>query len=129
MLSGIAFLLFLLVLENFNLTPFLNDWPLPANPNMNSFPFIFFNSILGCFIATLLTKPESDEVLMKFYHNVRPWGFWKPIREKVMKVDPEFRPNKNFFLDMFNIVVGIVWQITLVAAPVFLVIGEYTSLI
>ena len=129
MVSGIATSLILLTLENFNLIPFLNDWPLPANPSMNSFPIIFFNSIVGCFIATLVTKPESDEVLMKFYHRVRPWGFWKPIREKVIKADPGFVANKNFKRDMFNILIGMIWQITLMATPVFLVIREYTSLI
>ena len=127
MVSGIATSLILLVLDNFGLIPFLNDWPLTANPSMNSFPIIFFNSIIGCFVATLLTKPESDEVLMKFYHNVRPWGFWKPIYEKVIQIDPQFEANKNFKRDMTNILVGIVWQITLMATPVFLVIREYSS--
>jgi SSS family solute:Na+ symporter len=128
MVSGMATSLVLLLLENLHLLTFLNNWPLPANPSMNSFPIIFLNSIIGCFVATLLTKPESDEVLMKFYHNVRPWGFWKPIYNKVIAVDPDFARNKNFKRDMFNIFVGIIWQITLMAAPVFLVIREYTSL-
>jgi SSS family solute:Na+ symporter len=128
MVSGITTSLVLLVLEYFKLVPFLNDWPLPANPNMNSFPIIFFNSILGSIIATLLTKPENDAVLMKFYHNVRPWGFWKPICEKVMKVDPTFKRNKNFKTDMFNVLVGASWQITLMATPVFLVLRDFASL-
>jgi hypothetical protein len=128
MVSGIATSLILLLLNNLNLIPFLNHWPLSDNPSMNSFPFIFLNSIVGCFVATFLTKPESDEVLMKFYHNVRPWGFWKPIYEKVVKIDPEFVKNKNFKRDMSNILVGIVWQITLMATPVFLVLREYNSL-
>jgi Na+/proline symporter len=129
MVGGIAASLILLFLDKLGLVPFLANWPLPANPSMNAFPVILLISIIGCIVATLTTKPESDEVLMRFYHNVRPWGFWKPIRDKVMKADPDFRANKNFFLDMFNVVIGIIWQITLVAAPVFLVIGEYTSLI
>ena len=129
MVSGIATSLVILVLEQFHLLSFLNDFPLPANPSMNSFPIIFFISIVGCIVATLITEPEDDEVLMKFYHNVRPWGFWKPVREKVMKVDPEFVANKNFKRDMINIAVGATWQVTLMATPVFLVIREYTSLI
>jgi len=127
MVSGIATSLILLLLDELNLIPFLDNWPLPANPNMNSFPFIFLNSIIGCIVATLMTKPESDEVLMKFYHNIRPWGFWKPIYEKVIKADPQFAANKNFKRDMTNILVGITWQITLMATPVFLVIREFTS--
>jgi SSS family solute:Na+ symporter len=129
MVAGIATSLILLLLDKINLIPFLNDWPLPSNPNMNSFPIIFFISIVGCFAGTLLTKAEDDEVLMRFYHNVRPWGFWKPIYEKVIKADPEFVPNRNFKRDMFNILIGITWQITLMATPVFLVLREFTSLI
>jgi SSS family solute:Na+ symporter len=127
MLAGIATSLLLLLLEQFKVIPFLNDWPIPANPNMNSFPIIFFNSILGCIIATFLTRPEPDAVLMKFYAQVRPWGFWKPVRDKVMKLDPNFVPNRNFKRDMVNVVVGASWQITLMATPVFLVLREFTS--
>ena len=76
-----------------------------------------------------MTPPESDETLMGFYKNVRPWGFWKPVKEKVMAADPSFQPNKDFKRDMFNIAVGVVWQITLMAAPVYLVIRDWSGLI
>lgn len=128
MVTGIATSMILLLLDKLGLIPFLANWPLPANPSMNSFPIIFLFSIIGCFVATFMTKPESDEVLMKFYYTVRPWGFWKPIYEKVKKLDPQFEANKNFKRDAFNIIVGITWQITLMASPIFLVIREYTSL-
>jgi SSS family solute:Na+ symporter len=127
MVSGIATSLLLLLLERMHAIPFLNDWPLPGNPNMNSFPLILLNSIIGCFVATLMTKPESDEVLMKFYRTVRPWGLWKPICKKVMTADPEFVSNRNFKRDMFNVLVGMIWQITLMATPVFLVLREFNS--
>lgn len=128
MVSGIASSLVLLFLDKLSLIPFLKNWPLQDNPNMNAFPVIFVISIIGCIVATLMTKPESDEVLMNFYRNVRPWGFWKPVHQKVIKLDPNFKANKDFKRDMFNILIGIVWQVTLMAAPVFLIIHEYTSL-
>ncbi len=128
MVSGIAMSLILLLLDNLNLIPFLHNWPLSNNASMNEFPVIFVISIIGCLVATFVTPPESDEVLIDFYTRVRPWGFWKPIREKALKANPAFVPNKNFKRDMFNILVGIIWQVTLMAAPVFLVIREYPSL-
>jgi putative copper export protein len=73
----------------------------------------------------LLTKPEPDEVLMDFYRRVRPWGFWGPVLQKVLAEDPGFKPNKDFLRDMFNVVVGIAWQISLVALPLYIVIQEY----
>ncbi len=127
MVSGIMTCLVLLILSYFNLIPFLHNWPLPNNESMNSFPIILIVSIIGCIIATYMNPPESDEVLMNFYTTVRPWGFWNPIREKVLKINPAFVANKDFKKDMFNIAIGIVWQITQMAAPVFLVFREYES--
>jgi len=91
-----------------------------------AFPFILAFSLVGCFLGSLLTKPEPDEVLMKFYIQVHPWGFWKPVLKKVQAIYPDFQPNKNFKLDSFNVIIGIIWQTTLVALPIFLVIEEFT---
>jgi SSS family solute:Na+ symporter len=129
MVSGIAAAVLVPVLNQFHMIDFLVNWPLSSNLGMNAFPFIFLLSIIGCYLGTLLTPAENDEILIKFYKTVKPWGFWKPIREKVLLANPKFVPNKNFRRDMFNVLVGMVWQITLMAAPVFLVLREYSSLI
>jgi Na+/proline symporter len=89
------------------------------------FPLVLGISLIGCLLGTLLTKAEDDAVLMDFYRRVRPWGFWGPILKKVLAEDPDFKRNKDFVRDMFNIVVGIAWQISLVALPLYIVIQEY----
>ncbi len=127
MVSGILTSLVLLLLDNLGLINFLHSWPLANNVSMNSFPVIFIISIIGCLLGTYLTPAENDEVLMRFYTTVNPWGFWKPIREKVLKLNPGFVPNRDFKRDMFNVAIGMVWQITLMAVPVFLVIRDYSS--
>ena len=66
-------------------------------------------------------------MLIKFYSSIRPWGFWKPILEKVKLLNPNFRENKNFGRDMFNILVGIIWQIALMAAPLAFVIKDWET--
>jgi SSS family solute:Na+ symporter len=98
-------------------------------PDFYIFPFILVISLAGCFAGTLLTKPESDEVLKSFYKTVRPWGFWAPIHEKVVQEDPTFEGNKNFKKDMFNVVIGIIWQTSLIVIPIYLIIKESVSLI
>jgi SSS family solute:Na+ symporter len=103
----------------------LNQWPLINNFSMNAFPVIFVASIIGCIVGTLLTKPEEDEVLIKFYKTVRPWGFWKPVYEKILKTDPAFERNRDFGRDMFNVFIGIIWQTALVAFPIFIVMREW----
>ncbi len=100
-------------------------WALPSVSPLNSFPIIVGLALVGCIVGTLQTKPEDDAVLMDFYKRVNPWGFWGPIREKVMREDPSFKPNPDFARDMFNIVVGIAWQTSLIAFPVYIVIRRY----
>jgi Na+/proline symporter len=100
----------------------------PALPALNAFPFILVISLIGCFLGSYFTECESDETLLKFYIRVRPWGAWSPIRKKAQKLFPEFEPNNNFKMDVWNVIIGIIWQTTLVAAPIFLVIHEYLYL-
>ncbi len=98
-----------------------------VNP-LYTFPVIFLISVIGSIVGTLATKPEEDEVLMRFYKTVRPWGFWDPIREKVMKEDPLFVPNRNFGRDSTNVFVGIVWQLSLTALPIYLVLQNWVAM-
>lgn len=93
------------------------------------YPYILLISGLGSVLGTLFTKPENEELLIKFYTSIRPWGFWKPIKEKAKLLNPNFRENKNFGRDMFNILIGIVWQITLMAAPLAFVIKIWDLMI
>ena len=85
------------------------------------FGSVFVFSLIGCVAGTLLTKPEDEEVLKEFYRRVRPWGFWGPILRKVQQEDPSFQRNRDFWRDMFNIVVGMIWQVTLVTLPIYIV--------
>lgn len=125
MVSGIAAALILPGLD----IALLHRWPLMNNFSMNAFPIIFIISVTGSIAGTLLTKPEDDETLKNFYKSVRPWGFWKPVHEMVVRDDPSFRGNKDFKRDMFNITVGIIWQCSLVVFPIFLVIREWIPFI
>ncbi len=92
------------------------------------FPILLVISIIGCIVGTLLSPPTDEETLKSFYRNVRPWGFWKPIHQKVITEYPEFTKNKDFVRDMLNILNGVIWQTALVAAPIFLVIKEWKYL-
>ena len=96
----------------------------PAMSALYSFPFILLISAVASIIASYLGEPEDEEVLKIFYCSVRPWGFWKPILDKVLAENPDFQRNSAFKRDMVNVVVGIVWQMMLVVIPVYLVIQE-----
>jgi Na+/proline symporter len=88
------------------------------------FPWLLAISIAGAVLGTFLTPPTDEKTLKEFYRNVRPWGFWGPIKQKVMAEDPAFEPNKNFKRDMFNVVIGTIAQTALVALPIYIVLKE-----
>lgn len=96
---------------------------------INAFPFMFVACFVVCVGASLATKPDDMEVLKKFYLKVRPWGFWSPVLAELRKEYPELKANTHFNRDAINVVVGIIWQTALVAAPIFMVIKHWQEFI
>lgn len=86
-------------------------------------------SLIACVIGTYAAPATDADVLKKFYRNVKPWGFWKPIHEQVVAEDPSFVKNTGFKKDMLNVVVGIIWQTSLVIFPIYLVLMEVVPLV
>lgn len=95
---------------------------LPDTLPLYYWPLLFVISIAGCLIGTYAAPPTDENVLKSFYSTVKPWGFWKPIHDKVVADDPSFQPNKRFKLDMFNVVLGIIAQCCLTILPMYVVL-------
>jgi uncharacterized membrane protein YeaQ/YmgE (transglycosylase-associated protein family) len=91
------------------------------------FPLLLLVSGGVCIATSLLTRPDDEEVLKRFYRTVRPWGLWQPIHRLVVAEDPSFAKNTDFKRDMLNVVVGTIVQTALVALPIFIVIKEGLS--
>jgi solute:Na+ symporter, SSS family len=113
MLFGILPAIALAILKHFNVLTALD---------LYYWPLLFVLSLAGCFIGTFTTPPTDREVLKDFYKTVRPWGFWRPVHEEVMKEDPGFQSNKRFKLDMFNVALGIIGQCCLTILPMYVVL-------
>ncbi len=90
------------------------------------FPIILVCSIAGCIWGTYSAPATDMDVLKKFYAKTRPWGFWKPINDLVVAENPNFKKNTACSRDITNVVVGIIWQTALVAAPIYLVLKQFT---
>jgi Na+/proline symporter len=78
-------------------------------------------SAVASIAICLLTPPEPMSVLKSFYRGVRPWGWWKPVVEALRAETPALQPNRDFPRDAFNLAVGLVWQMSMVTLPIYLV--------
>ena len=85
------------------------------------FPVLFALSLAGSIIGTYASPATNMATLKAFYTNVRPWGAWGPVKQLVMAEDPTFQPNKNFKLNMFNVVIGTIAQLCLTILPMYLI--------
>jgi Na+/proline symporter len=93
------------------------------------FPIILLISLAGCIIGSYSAPPTPENVLMHFYEKTRPWGFWKPVYEKMTAQNPAFKRNTNFSRDMINVVIGTIAQTSLVIIPLYWVLHENSSLL
>jgi hypothetical protein len=65
------------------------DGIVPAFGDLNRFPFwagftiIFGLGWIAILTATLMTRPESMDVLRRFYRDVQPIGFWGPVKAEL----------------------------------------------
>jgi Na+/proline symporter len=92
-----------------------------------SFPINMAASLAAAIIVSYATKKQDETDLQHFYTTTNPWGFWKPVKALALKINPAFLPNKNFAVDTFNVLIGIVWQMSMIIMPVYIVIREYGS--
>ncbi len=94
---------------------------------LQAFPYMLALCAVVCVVASLMTPASDMAILTKFYVKVRPWGFWGPVRAAAQQEYGEIKANPHFKRDMVNVAVGIVWQTSLVAAPIFLVIHKWNE--
>ena len=89
-----------------------------------AFPWLFLACLAAAIIGSYVTKPTDMVTLKAFYKKTRPWGFWHPVLLALQQDEPDAQPNRNFITDMANVAVGVLWQTTLTASAIFLVIHE-----
>ena len=101
-------------------------WGLLPDQPLYAFPYIFAASTVCTVVVSLCTRPEGAETLKSFYRNVRPWGIWGPVHEMCVADDPSIEPNRAFARDMFNCLIGTIWQTAIIALPIYIVIRKTT---
>jgi Na+/proline symporter len=91
-----------------------------------AFPAILAVAGSASVIGSLATEADDENVLVEFFKSVRPWGFWGPVKEKVLKEDPDYVIESSAARDLFNVFIGVIWQMTFVFVPILLVMKSFT---
>lgn len=113
MLAGIIPAIVLAILKSFAILKGLD---------LYYWAIIFVLSLAGSVIGSYAAPPTDQTILKSFYKTVRPWGFWSPVHQEVIKEDSMFTANKNFKRNMFNVALGIIGQLCLTILPMYIVL-------
>ncbi|MCW4469050.1 Na+:solute symporter [Flavobacterium sp. MFBS3-15] len=92
------------------------------------FPVFIVIQLIACILGSYAAPPTNEETLKEFYKTVRPWGFWKPVRQKIQaSEDPGIQKNRNFGINMANVAMGITGQILLTLLPMYFILSKWTG--
>jgi len=85
---------------------------LPNIPEYTSFIIASISSLIATVIGTLLTPPTNEDVLLNFYKKTRPFGFWKPVKEK-FSAEMLNKVNEENKRDIISLFFAVPWQVSL----------------
>ena len=94
----------------------------PEQPMYVVFPLICFSSLGLSIIISFHSKTVNEKVLIDFYTSVRPFGLWKPIRNKSGLTEAELNDKKeNAGITILNVLLGMAAITGLYLSPMYLV--------
>lgn len=100
----------------------LKSFGIAGGLDLYYWPIFFMLSLTGAIAGTYAAPPTEMATLKTFYATVRPWGFWQPVKDEILKQDNTFKGNKNFKLNMFNVALGMLGQLCLTILPMYVVL-------
>ncbi|MBD3289656.1 sodium:solute symporter [candidate division KSB1 bacterium] len=83
-------------------------------------------SVIATIIGTYLTKPIDEKVIRHYYATTRPFGFWRPLKQK-LKPEMRTKLSSEHRNDLIALPFTLGWQISLFLIPMQLVIQAYGS--
>lgn len=86
------------------------------------FPLIVSISLILSIVGSLITRPVKRNILVSFYRSVRPFGWWRPIREE-SRLTPAALAAKseNVSITILNLALGMLAIFGIYLFPMYLV--------
>jgi Na+/proline symporter len=94
---------------------------LPSSPwpDQISLPVTIGASLLLCLTLGFVLPPAPREVLVEFYANVRPFGFWRPIRHLAIERGLVAARDREPLFDLLNGLLTAIFQVALCLVPFY----------
>jgi hypothetical protein len=109
-------------LEEGQPVPRLLEYAQTLNLPYVAFPVVSVLSIVGCLVGTWVTRPTDEATLVAFFRSVRPFGIWRPIRERSgLKPGELNAPSESLSLAAVNVVLSSIVILGAYLAPMYLV--------
>lgn len=93
----------------------------PDIPTWYSFSLICATSLAVCIAGSLVTSPVDQNVLVRFYRSVRPFGFWKPVRDEACQAGQIDDRREGAGLAVINVILGMIAILCVYIGPMYLV--------
>jgi SSS family solute:Na+ symporter len=85
---------------------------LPHIPEYSAFIIATTSSLVGMVVGTYAFPQTDEKVLFEFYRRTRPFGFWKPIRQRLSEtILKQIKEENN--RDILSTFFAVPWQIVL----------------
>jgi Na+/proline symporter len=101
----------------------------PQVPLYVGFPVTWSIALVAGIAGSLMTPATADEVLERFFLQIRPFGFWNPIRrtlrEQGERLEPVRRENRR---DLVSVFLAIGWHLSGVVSVISLLLHKWTTL-
>jgi len=100
----------------------------PDAPIYYVFPLICTASLITSIAVSLATKPVASSILIDFYESIRPFGLWKPIRQKSRLSSEELSAkSERLSIALLNVLLGMLMITGLYLFPMYLVGHWYAN--
>lgn len=105
--------------------PAYGGWVNSSVQPLFAFFIILALSTAVSIIACKLTSPVDESALLAFYVKTKPWGFWGKMKARLLEVMPAQDFQTHPYRDMINVLIGITWQMAMVALPLFVIFRQW----
>jgi SSS family solute:Na+ symporter len=108
------------------ITAILYKLIVPNSPEYFTFLWVVSMSFISLIIGTIVTTKTKEEILTNFYSITRPFGFWKPVKEK-LETSRVIEINKENRRDIISIIMAVPWQVVLFLTGMSLVLKNWNA--